>query len=190
MNHLSFPFQSSSPVFHSNFVKCSLLDTGRGNLEGIADQVYGKYGKLTTIGWVKNEVEEVYRWRAVEPYRRVVVDEMLKSRYACLNMLSTVDVYIQYLEFRDNGGQRPRNSFIIKFIHILTASLTEQLGFLRFALLPLTLLSLPSKPENLLQSNFPTLTPPFNTLFDLGPDTLIPSPRPLIKLLCAQYGSP
>lgn len=34
----------------------------------IADQVYGKDGKLTTVDWVKNEVEEVYSWGAAKPY--------------------------------------------------------------------------------------------------------------------------
>lgn len=33
---------------------------------GTTDKGDDKNGKLTKIGWVKNEVEEVYNWRAGE----------------------------------------------------------------------------------------------------------------------------
>lgn len=41
-------------------------------------------------------------------------------------------MYVQYLsisggKFRDQRGKRPKNSFVIKFIYILTASLIEKL---------------------------------------------------------------
>lgn len=154
----------------------------------IADEGDYKYGKLNTIGWLKNGVEEVASRRAL-----LMVcghDEKLKTKYACLNVLSTAEMYNIYFgwEFRDKGGNG--RSVLLSLNSYIDSQLDRTMVFPRSALLPLTLLSLPSQPENLRQSNFPTLTPPLNTLFDLGPDTLIPSPRPLIKLLCAQHGSP
>lgn len=70
----------------------------------IADEGDYKYGKLNTIGWLKNGVEEVASRRAL-----LMVcghDEELKTKYACLNVLSTAEMYNIYFgwEFRDKGG--------------------------------------------------------------------------------------
>lgn len=70
----------------------------------IADEGDYKYGKLNTIGWLKSGVEEVASRRAL-----LMVcghDEKLKTRYACLNVLSTAEMYNIYFgwEFRDKGG--------------------------------------------------------------------------------------
>lgn len=77
VDSFSFSFQGT-PLFHLNFVKFSFLDPGRGRFRiiwtgrrslmgsGTADKGDDKNGKLTTIGWVENEVEVVYNWRAGE----------------------------------------------------------------------------------------------------------------------------
>lgn len=61
-------------------------------------------------------------------------DEMLKSKYACLNLLSPIEMYVCTIfiyfgwEVSGSKGQTAEEFFfVIKFIYILTASLIEQL---------------------------------------------------------------